>query len=236
MWGQVGGGLFGLLPAPDIVGQFMRGVAVVGAGVAGLFATAAGVIFTAPALVTAGVVLGAVVAVGIIASAINSNQVSYNAVAAATTDLRTRGQAALYAYRNSAWVIGGTPNPQDPCDPKDTPEFRLAPYRPSVTKYNNHHAIYDAWAKVNVPGYRSRAKDNPTVRMPAANHAQAHQAAQQWLEDRGLTNFDIKNLSIEQIFELSEVMFDAAGVPFDIRGAFYDSIFEYFETGRWKGC
>jgi hypothetical protein len=225
MMAQIGG-FTGFLPPPDVVGQFMRGVAVVGVGVAGMFAAAAGVVFSAPVISTGAVVLGAVVAVGILTSAINNGNVSYNAVASAATGLRTIGQSAAYSHRVTSGFNSPGP-PKNPCDD-------IEKYGRKETDVNNHHGIFDAWAKKNIAGYESRTYSDPTVRMSEAQHNAAHQAGRDWLRARGLSERRVSELSELQIFELAEFMFDAAGISYEVRDAYYDTFFEHIESGAWK--
>jgi hypothetical protein len=62
-------------------------------------------------------------------------------------------------------------------------EYDTVPYRPSNAPLENHHGIPDVWAKNNVPGYVSRAADNPTMVLSEGNHAAANEVYRGWLTE-----------------------------------------------------
>ncbi|WDE09302.1 hypothetical protein SG34_030000 [Thalassomonas viridans] len=57
---------------------------------------------------------------------------------------------------------------------KDVKEFDTVPYRPTNSPLVNHHGVNDVWAKNNIPGYKSRATDNPTIALGVDEHKAAH--------------------------------------------------------------
>jgi hypothetical protein len=121
--GDVGQGGF-LPPAPDMVGQFMNGVQVVGSNLMTFFGIAAGAVATAAtgaaavlsAPVTAPIALGAIVAAGIIGATIG---IGVNGGFAGMFDQSASNKARQVAGLYSAFPVAaaGSPDPNDPCGP-----------------------------------------------------------------------------------------------------------------------
>jgi hypothetical protein len=107
----------------------------------------------------------------------------------------------------------------------------VVPYRPTHPGLENHHAVLDVWAKHNVPGYKSRASASTTVALTKAQHDATKVVYRDWLEARtgrrvgGKVNW--KTVSSREILDLSERMFDAAGVPQAARSAYYSEYNSY---------
>jgi len=110
-------------------------------------------------------------------------------------------------------------------------EYDIVPFRPTNTPLANHHGVNDVWAKNNIPDYKSRAADNPTMALSQDNHRAAHDVTRQWLkENYGKpvgAKVDWTKVSPREIFNLSERQFDAAGVPQTARDAYYRGLNQY---------
>ncbi|MDT3443600.1 DNRLRE domain-containing protein [Pseudofrankia sp. BMG5.37] len=110
-------------------------------------------------------------------------------------------------------------------------EYDIVRYRPSNAPLENHHGIMDAWAKNNVPGYVSRASDNPTIALSSANHGATKVVFRDWLEENYGARVGVKvdwaSIGPREIYSLSERMFDAAGVPQAARDAYYGGFNRY---------
>ncbi|WP_328471701.1 polymorphic toxin-type HINT domain-containing protein [Actinoplanes sp. NBC_00393] len=105
------------------------------------------------------------------------------------------------------------------------------PYRPTHTGLENHHGVLDVWAKHNVKGYKSRAAASTTVALTKAEHDATKAVYRDWLEARtgkrvgGKVNW--KSVSPREIYDLSERMFDAAGVSQEARQQYYSQFTRY---------
>ena len=64
---------------------------------------------------------------------------------------------------------------------KRVKEFDTVPYRPTNSPFVNHHGVNDVWAKNNIPGYPSRAVNNPTMVLSVSGHKAAHRAGNDYL-------------------------------------------------------
>ncbi|MDO6580635.1 RHS repeat-associated core domain-containing protein [Photobacterium sp. 2_MG-2023] len=107
-------------------------------------------------------------------------------------------------------------------------EFDTVPYRPTNSPLVNHHGVNDVWAKNNIPGYKSRAADNPTMALSVDGHKAAHKAGNDYLrETMGSVQGQAKNLSPRQMHEMAERQFDAAKVPMEARQNFYNDFNQY---------
>ena len=136
-------------------------------------------------------------------------------------------QAKLALATGGAGARSGGP----PCS-----NFDVAPYRPSNDEFENHHGILDVWSRHNVPGYRSRAGDNPTVVLTPAQHAATTAAYRGWLTEQTGSpvggKVDWTSLSARDAQAVSERMFDAAGVPAGARARYYSSFTRYAYGSR----
>lgn len=94
-----------------------------------------------------------------------------------------------------------------------------------------HHGVLDAWAKENIPGYRSRAADNPAIELSTNNHAATKAVFREWLtENYGKpvgVKVDWANVSPREVLNLTERMFDAARVPQTVRNNYYRTFNQY---------
>ncbi len=89
----------------------------------------------------------------------------------------------------------------------------------------------DAWARNNIPGYISRQYSQPTIQLTKELHDAAHEAERTWMKKTfGKVRGNWNKITPQQIFELSEIMFDAAGVPEQIRSDYYRQFNEYIYT------
>ena len=111
-------------------------------------------------------------------------------------------------------------------------EYDVVPYKPSNSPLENHHAILDAWALANVPGYdRQRPRDSTTIALSKPNHDATKTVYQEWLrENYGQpvgAKVDWQSMGPREILELSERMNDAAGVPQEARDEYYSKLARY---------
>ncbi|MED0703753.1 hypothetical protein [Aeribacillus composti] len=109
--------------------------------------------------------------------------------------------------------------------------YDVVPYRPSNAPLENHHGILDVWAKHNVPNYVSRGADTPTVALTKAQHDVTKAVYRQWLYEKTGKNVggkvDWKTVSPREMQQLTERMFDAAGVPQSARREYYRAFHQY---------
>ncbi|WP_084011192.1 hypothetical protein [Pseudofrankia sp. DC12] len=112
------------------------------------------------------------------------------------------------------------------CGPGD-----VVPYRPTQPGLENHHGVLDVWARNNVPGYGIRPADSTTVALTPAQHAATKAAYRDWLEEqtgrRVGGKVDWTSIGPQEIYSLSERMFDAAGVSQESRLAYYSQYTSY---------
>ena len=89
----------------------------------------------------------------------------------------------------------------------------------------------DAWAKENIPNYKSRASDSTTIALTKSQHDATKEVYRDWLrENYGKpvgVKVDWKNISPREIFNLAERMFDAAKVPQIARDNYYSEFNRY---------
>jgi hypothetical protein len=110
-------------------------------------------------------------------------------------------------------------------------EYDTVPYRPTNPGFENHHGILDAWAKNNIPGYVSRAADNPTMALTEGNHAAATAVSREWLTE--MTGrpvggkIDWNQVGPREIQGLGNRMFAAAGAPAESVQAYYRAFNQY---------
>ena len=116
----------------------------------------------------------------------------------------------------AAWVHNG-----GPC-----PRFEVVRYDDKLGGHRNHHGVMDAWAKHNIPGYRSRHGSNPSVRMPKKNHDPTIRASYEWL-DANAPGRTFQELSPREIKQLSDFLFDAAKAPMHVRDEYYSWFTRY---------
>ena len=112
--------------------------------------------------------------------------------------------------------------------------FDIVSYEPRNSPFENHHGILDVWARNNIAGYDSAKA--PTVVLTLEQHNATRSVFASWRYEltgsvTGAINW--KNVSASDIFSLSEIMFDAAGVPGDSRQAYYRAFHEFLYTGSF---
>ena len=112
--------------------------------------------------------------------------------------------------------------------------FDIVSYGCKNKPNQNHHAILDVWASNNIDGYVSRASHNITIELTDPQHDATKKVYRDWLEEktgkRVGGKIDWKNISPQEIFNLSERMFDAAGVPQSARDKYYQEFNKYIYT------
>jgi hypothetical protein len=87
------------------------------------------------------------------------------------------------------------------------------------------------WAKNNIPGYVSRAADNPTMALSEGNHAAANEVYRGWLTE--MTGrpvggkIDWTQIGPREIQDLANQMFAAARAPEGAVQAYYRSFNQY---------
>ena len=127
-------------------------------------------------------------------------------------------------------VFDGDVHPTLP--PPAPKEYDIVPYKDKAPGFHNHHGVLDRWAASNIPGYHSRAPDSITVRLTRLQHDTTTAEYRRWLEERTGKQvggrIDWNAISPREILELSERMFDAAGVPDVARADYYRAATQYF--------
>jgi hypothetical protein len=110
-------------------------------------------------------------------------------------------------------------------------EYDTVPYRPSNSPLENHHGILDTWAKNNIPGYISRAADNPTMALSRASHDVTRQVYRDWLEEttgrRVGGKIDWTQVGPRDVQDLANRMFTAAGAPEGAVSDYYRAFNQY---------
>jgi RHS repeat-associated protein len=112
----------------------------------------------------------------------------------------------------------------------DVQPFDIVPYRPSIPGYENHHGIMDVWAKNNIPGYKSRDANCPSIALPPELHDKTRREFAKWrTEKTGSPTgpIDWTKVSPQEIFDLSERLFDSAEVPQYVRDNYYNAFNSY---------
>ena len=101
----------------------------------------------------------------------------------------------------------------------------VVPYRTKVSGLEKHHGVLDVWSKENVPGYVSRSAESPSILLTKEQHAASKAVYRDWLEARTGKrvggSVDWTKVSPQEARDLSEKMFDAAGVPEEARREYY---------------
>ena len=95
---------------------------------------------------------------------------------------------------------------------------------PRPTGMESHHGVMSAWMKANVRGYDPDKA--PAILMPQEAHAMTKATYVAWrgeMTDRMGGEFDWTKVSESEARTLSEQMFDAADVPANIRGQYWDA-------------
>ncbi len=114
-------------------------------------------------------------------------------------------------------------------DPNEA--FDIVNYGDKTTGLENHHGILDVWATKNIPGYKSRANASTAVALTKSQHSATKKVYREWLREMtgkpvgGKINWT--SLSLREIQNLSERMFDAADVPQNVRNEYYSEFTKY---------
>ena len=145
-----------------------------------------------------------------------------------------------YITQDPIGLAGGNPtlygyvyDPNSEFDSLGLDLYDIVNYGNKISELFNHHPIMDAWAKNNIVGYISRQSSQPTIQLTKELHNAAHAAERAWMKETfGKVRGNWKNMTAQQAQELSEVMFDAAGVPQSKRREFYKRFHEYIYNVR----
>lgn len=109
--------------------------------------------------------------------------------------------------------------------------FDIVNYRPASTPLENHHGILDVWASNNVPGYVSRASNNPTIALTKKQHEATKGVYREWLQEKTGRKvggkIDWSKITPNEVQALSERMLDAAKVPQKAREEYYQAFNKY---------
>ncbi|HHJ1306046.1 RHS domain-containing protein, partial [Pseudomonas putida] len=152
-----------------------------------------------------------------------------------TTDpLGIEGGVNLYSYAPN---IVNYSDPLGLC-PENVKEYDITPYRPSNSPLENHHGILDIWAAQNVPSYGGKyPKGSPTIVLSSKNHAATKAVYREWLREKTGKpvggKVDWSQISNREVMQLSERMFDVAGVPATSRTSYYRALNRYLHTGTF---
>ena len=93
---------------------------------------------------------------------------------------------------------------------------------PRPTGTQSHHGVMSAWMKKHFPGYSPN--EAPAILMPKAAHEMTFGVYNRWraqMKEAMGGKFDWSKVSEGQMRGLSESMFDAAGVPAQMRGDYW---------------
>ncbi|HVB24546.1 MAG TPA: RHS repeat-associated core domain-containing protein [Ktedonobacteraceae bacterium] len=114
----------------------------------------------------------------------------------------------------------------------------IVQYSDKATGFQNHHGVLDVWATNNISGYVSRAPDGPSIALTITEHDATKAVYRQWLyEQTGKfvgASVDWTNVPVRETLNLSERMFDAAGVSDEARLLYYRAFNQYIYTGSWR--
>jgi RHS repeat-associated protein len=93
---------------------------------------------------------------------------------------------------------------------------------PRPTGTQSHHGVMSAWMKKHFSGYD--ANEAPAILMPKTAHERTFGVYNRWraqMKDSMGGKFDWSKVSEAQMRDVSESMFDAAGVPAQMRGDYW---------------
>jgi RHS repeat-associated protein len=132
-------------------------------------------------------------------------------------------------------VFAGTVAVLAPVVAEEVLEYQVVKYGQRKLGFENHHGVLDAWAKRNIPGYVSRAYDNPAIRLSKAMHRAANEVMWDWFKEKtgAKSSYGIawESVSPREVLDLTERMFDAAKVPQASRMEYYRAFTEYIYSG-----
>jgi hypothetical protein len=108
--------------------------------------------------------------------------------------------------------------------------FSVIKYGDNAAGLAKHHGVIDVWAAANIPGYASRNPDAPTVVLTRALHEKTNDVFRAWRKETtgSITGkIDWTTVSPRTVQWLAEEMFDAAGVPQEVRQTYYNEFYKY---------
>lgn len=110
-------------------------------------------------------------------------------------------------------------------------QYDLVTYGVKVAKgFEKHHGVLDVWATANIKGYKTRNAAAPTIVLSKEAHEATKRVFNDWrkVKTGSITGtIDWSKISGQEILDLSERMFDSAGVPAEVRKAYYEAFAEY---------
>jgi hypothetical protein len=135
---------------------------------------------------------------------------------------------------NSAATAGEARAILDTLAAKAPKAYDIVPYGQKAPGFENHHGVLDVWATKNIPGYTSRAADNPSIRLLPAQHEKTKEVFRNWLNSKtgkpvGVY-LDWTSVSSDEIKALAKAMMDAAGVPEAVQNAYINEFIKYIGT------
>lgn len=140
-----------------------------------------------------------------------------------------------YATDSTGDVTGPSPSSPDEQEAaRNAQPNDVVSYRPTNPPYQNHHGVMDVWARSNIPGYETN--EAPSVVLTSEAHNATRSVFALWRYERtgSVTGpIDWSQVSAPEIYALSEQMFDAAGVPFEARQAYYRALNQYIYSGSF---
>jgi hypothetical protein len=108
-------------------------------------------------------------------------------------------------------------------------------YRPTNPPFENHHGILDVWAAHNIDDYASRGTTTPSIALTDVQHEATNRVFREWLfEKTGRKvggRVEWSSVSPQEMRQLTERMFDAAGVPEKTRREYYRAFHQYIYRG-----
>jgi RHS repeat-associated protein len=114
--------------------------------------------------------------------------------------------------------------------------FDIVPYGVSkkIPGLVGHHGVMDVWATANIPGYKRYNLQAPTILLDPAHHQATIDTFNTWRKANtgSITGaIDWSNMSPKEIQKLAYSMFDAAGVPDEVRQEYFRQFYEYLYGG-----
>lgn len=107
--------------------------------------------------------------------------------------------------------------------------------RPTTSPFENHHGILDVWAKHNIDNYVTRGANTPTLALTKAQHEATKRVYRDWLfETTGKRvggRVDWKDVSPQEMQNLTNRMLDAADVPEAARREYFSAFHQYIYGG-----
>ena len=138
-------------------------------------------------------------------------------------------------YSKSKGNCSTTQNPSTGAN-NNYQEYDVVPYNNRTYKtpgYEKHHGVLNEWAEQNIPGYTK--VNSPTILLTPQDHELTKEVFREWLRKKygkpvGVSP-DWQNISVEEIKQLTNDMFDAASVPKSARNEYFELLMIFIMGG-----